>query len=364
MPFFGKKRAKADVIDPPNRLKEFSYELKDQYLNAILRLMLFLKRFVLDIQEIESDKFKFELDEFRDAYLGASSSKQLSKLLNHQAPKIERFIDRQRIYLNDRENELRDIIDLLSKAMAGLNTNNKRFYRRLNDHSEKIEKITLLDDIKKIKNSLEAEVSQIRQAINDQKKLELNKIEKLARQVDTLKNELEKTRTHLQTDPLTGINNRKALDQYLEELIEQSLFHKISFAMMLLDIDDFKKINDHYGHLIGDRVLVAFAQKCRSLIRTDDFIARYGGEEFVVILPKASLRNAKKKAQQICKSLAETCYAIDEGGEDDPLAVTASIGVVTMHKEDGVTEIIKRADQALYRAKREGKNRVFTEKEI
>ena len=364
MPFFGKKRAKADFIYPPSSVKEFSDELKDQYLNVILRLMLFLKKFVLDIQEIESDKFKSELDEFSNAYLGDSSSKQLSKLLNQQTPKIERYIDRQRIYLNDRENELRDIIDLLSKAMTGLNTDNKRFYRRLNDHSEKIEKITLLGDIKKIKNSLEAEVFQIRQAINDQKKLELNKIEKLARQVDTLKNELEKTKTHLQTDPLTGINNRKALDQYLEQLIEQSLFYKISFAMMLLDIDDFKKINDNYGHLIGDRVLVAFAQKCRSLIRTDDFLARYGGEEFIIILPKASLRNAKKKAQQICKSLAETRYAIDEGSADDLLSVTASIGVVSMHKEDGVTEMIKRADQALYRAKREGKNRVFSEKDI
>jgi diguanylate cyclase len=364
MPFFGKKRANSDFVDPPGNLKEFSDELKDQYLNIIQRLMLFLKKFVLDIEEINSDKFKSELDDFKNAYLDDNSSKQLSKLLNHQTPKIERYIDRQRIYLNDRENELRNIIDLLSKAMIGSNTDNKRFYRRLNDHSEKLEKITLLDDIKKIKNSLETEVFQIRRAINDQKKLELKKIEKLACQVDTLKTELEKTRTHLQTDSLTGINNRKALDQYLEQLIEQSLCYKIPFAMMLLDIDDFKKINDNYGHLIGDRVLVAFAQKCRSLIRSDDFIARYGGEEFVIILPKVSLRNAKKKAQQICKSLATTCYAIDEGGGDDSLAVTASIGVVSMRKEDSVTGIIKRADKALYRAKREGKNRVVTEKDI
>ena len=364
MPFLGKKRARADFIDPPSSLKEFSDAFKDQYLNAILRLTLFLRKFVLDIQEIESDKFKSELDEFKNVYLAANSSKQLSKLLNRQTPKIERYIDRQRSYLKDREKELRNIIDLLSKAMTGLNTDNKRFYCRLNNHSEKLEKITLLDDIKKIKNSLETEVSQIRQAVNDQKKLELKKIEKLARQVDTLRNELEKTRTHLQTDPLTSINNRKALDQYLEQLIEQSLLYKLSFAMLLLDIDDFKKINDTYGHLIGDRVLVAFAQKCRSLIRADDFIARYGGEEFVIILPKASLRNAKKKAQQICKSLAKTCYTIDESKEADPLSVTASIGVAGMHKEDSVTGIIKRADSALYRAKREGKNRVFTEKDI
>lgn len=364
MPFFGKNKRRNNFKTTDLCHQEFSDELKNHYLDTIFKLILFLKKFALDIQEIESDRFKSELDKIKNIYLATNSYKQLSKFSNRHAPRIEHFIKRQQSYLNDREKELRDIIDLLSKAMTGLNTDNKRFYQRLYDHSEKLEKITLLDDIKKIKNSLETEVSQIRQAVNDQKKLELKKIETLASEVDTLRNELKKTKTHLQTDTLTGVNNRKALDQYLDQLTEQSQLHKFTFSMMLLDIDDFKLINDTYGHLIGDRVLVAFAQKCRSLIRSDDFIARYGGEEFIIILPKASLRNAKKKAKQICKALAETRYTIDENGTDDFLTVTASIGVVSMNKDDGVTEIIERADKALYRAKREGKNRVLTEKDL
>jgi diguanylate cyclase len=364
MSFLGKNKRGGNLNASALDHQKFSDGLKKHYLNTISILILFLKKFTLDIKEIESDRFKSELDDIKNIYLATDSYKQLSKCLKRHSPQVEYFINKQQAYLNDREKEFRDIIDLLSKAMTDLNTDNRKFYQRLYDHSEKLETITLLDDIKKIKNSLETEVCQIRQAVNDQKKLELKKIELLASEVDTLRNELEKTRTHLQTDTLTGVNNRKALDQYLEHSIEQSQLHKFSFSMMLLDIDNFKMINDTYGHLVGDRVLVAFAQKCRSLIRSDDFIARYGGEEFVIILPKASLRNAKKKAKQICKALAETRYTFDENEINDSLSVTASIGVVSMSKEDGAAEMIERADKALYRAKREGKNRVFTEKDL
>lgn len=362
MSFFGKNKSSGDSECTETDSKEAVDGLKDQYLLTIRSLIVFLKQFALDIQEIESDRFKTEMEEFKDKYLSADSLKQRTKLLNRQTPRVEHYIQRQHAYLTDREKEFRDIIDLLSKAMTGLNTDNQSFYRRVYDHSEKLEEITLLDDLKKIKSALETEVSQIRQAVHDQKKIEHQKIEALAGQVDSLRNELQKTRTQMQTDSLTGVKNRKALDQYLEDMVEQSLMHRRSFALIMFDIDDFKEINDTYGHPVGDRVLVAFAQKCLGMIRSDDFIGRYGGEEFLIILPGASLRNATKKAKHICKSLAETHYAINDKG--DTLKVTVSIGVAAMNKNDTSGKIIERADKALYRAKREGKNRVFTEKEI
>lgn len=364
MPFFGKKKSNADLEGNDHHLQEAALEIQKHYLKTIHHLILYLQQFALDINEIGSDRFKSELDGFKQDYLTENSFKRLSSLFNQQTPLIENYIRNQHIYLNDREKEFRDIIDLLSKAMTGISTDNHSFYRRLNDHSGKLEQITLLDDIKKIKSALETEVTQLRQMVSDQKKMERQKIEILANQVDTLKIELEKTKAQMETDALTGVNNRKAFDQYLEALMEKGSQHRFAFTLMLLDIDDFKQINDNFGHLVGDRVLVAFAQKCRSLIRSNDFIARYGGEEFVIILPGASLRNAKKKAKQICKSLAAIRYSVEDSSDDRFINVTASIGVASLNKKDNATELVARADKALYMAKKEGKNRVFTEKDF
>ena len=134
--------------------------------------------------------------------------------------------------------------------------------------------------------------------------------------------------------------------------------------MLMLDIDNFKTINDTYGHSVGDRVLLAFAKKCKQFVRENDFLARYGGEEFAIVLPGSSLRNAAKRARQICKSIAAARYAIQDTGSGDVLKVTTSIGVSVKRKKDTAASLIDRADKALYMAKQSGKNRVVTEKKI
>lgn len=132
----------------------------------------------------------------------------------------------------------------------------------------------------------------------------------------------------------------------------------------MVDIDNFKEINDAYGHPIGDRVLLAVAHKCRSLIRQEDFIARYGGEEFVIVLPYASLRNAIKKAKLICKAISDTRYSLEDVKAGHVLRITVSIGVSIFQAGDTDKTLIDRADQALYIAKRTGKNRVVSENEL
>ena len=131
-----------------------------------------------------------------------------------------------------------------------------------------------------------------------------------------------------------------------------------------MPIDNFKKINDACGHPIGDRVLLAVARKCRSLIRHEDFIARYGGEEFVIVLPHVSLRDALKKAKRICKAISATRYCLDEVSAGQVLSISVSIGVSIFQPGDTRKTLIDRADQALYIAKRAGKDRVVSENEL
>lgn len=343
-------------------------ELLDEKTHMLQRtievLLLFLKTSALDIKEIETNAFKEELEELARRITSPERPKRIELHFEHRKNKLLSFIERQKTYIADREKELRDIIDLLTKAMANLDVENHEFYQRVYDQSEKMEQITRLDDIKKIKSALKLEVDQMREIVELKKDQDKRQVKHLASQVDALQQELQKARTKSMTDGLTGVFNRNAFDNTLGEYIERGLVMNSSFALLMLDLDDFKAINDTHGHLIGDRVLMAFAKKCRDSIRGDDIIARYGGEEFVIILSGANLRNALAKARQICGAVAAARYATCDGGnsEKDYLSVTVSIGVSVFKKGDTAESLISRTDKALYKAKRSGKNRAVARK--
>ena len=107
------------------------------------------------------------------------------------------------------------------------------------------------------------------------------------------------------------------LDNHLRSLVDRNMVTRASFSLLMMDPDDFKQLNDTYGHTVGDWRLLAFAEKCRSAVRSDDFLTRYGGEEFTLILPGTSLRNATKKAKQLCCAIAVARYAADDSPTAD-----------------------------------------------
>jgi diguanylate cyclase len=331
-------------------------EKSDVFLRSIDALLHFLKSFAIDVKEIRSECFKESIDELNRQFASDEKPKRIELHFEHRKNEILSFIDHQHDYIADREKELRDIIELLTKAMANLDVENRDFYHRVYDHSEKMEKITRLDDIKKIKTALAHEVSQMRVIVDLKKDQDRRQVQFLAGQVDSLRQELEKTRAKSMTDGLTGVYNREAFDDTLGELIERSRVMNTTFSLMMLDLDDFKQINDTYGHVIGDRVLMAFTQKCRDCVRGDDYIARYGGEEFAIILPGANLKNALKKGRQICDAVSAARYATNTDREDAYLSMTVSIGVTVFQKDDTPESAVERADKALYKAKRSGKN--------
>ena len=337
-------------------------EKSDVFQRSLAAAFHFLKSFALDLAEIHTDHFKTLIEELNQRFSSMDRPKRIELHFEHQKDRILNFIENQHRYIADREKELRDIIDLLTKAMASLDVENRDFYQRVHDQSEKMEKITLLDDIKKIKSALQHEVMQMREIVDQKKDQDRRQVQLLAGQVDSLRKELEKTKAKSMTDGLTGVYNRKAFDEMLMDLIERSRIMDTGFSLLMLDLDDFKKINDTHGHLLGDRVLIAFCQKCRSAIRADDLLARYGGEEFAIVLPGANLKNALRKARQICDTISSARYAICNDQDDDYLSITVSIGVTAFKKDDSAETLIGRADRALYKAKRKGKNRAEANK--
>ena len=333
---------------------------------TIRSLLVFLKDFSMDIHEgeVDSRRFRQDINALGEKFATTEKTRSLAGVYNRYRKKIYAFISGQKACLAAREAELKEIIDLLTRAMASLDADNQVFNQAVYRQTEKIEELRQLDDIRKIKTSLSVGVSRLRTAVREKRIKDDRRLKRLSKRVQTLHRELEATRAESMTDGLTGVYNRKALDGHLIDLVERNLSRREPFCLLLLDIDDFKAVNDTFGHPVGDRVLIAVARQCRAIIRGDDFIARYGGEEFAVVIPGVSLRTARKRAEQLCRRIAETHYEVDEDRQRGVLGVSVSIGVSRYRRGDNVSSVLARADKSLYAAKAGGKNRVVTEKQL
>ncbi len=156
------------------------------------------------------------------------------------------------------------------------------------------------------------------------------------------------------TDPVTGINNRTAMDNALAHDIELARRHKQPLALLMLDVDYFKQVNDSHGHIVGDAVLKQLAECIIDTIRRSDNVFRYGGEEFNIVLSNTSRDGALLLAERIRQAVAH--HQFSYAGQT--LHVTVSIGVAMLGKNDDLSELIDKADKALYQAKSTGRNRV------
>ncbi|MEA2574042.1 MAG: hypothetical protein QOH93_1340 [Chloroflexia bacterium] len=177
----------------------------------------------------------------------------------------------------------------------------------------------------------------------------------------TERKQLEEKLNKLATyDELTDLYNRRAMLQRLHEEIARTRRYKQPVSLVFLDVDHFKTVNDTYGHDIGDDVLRRLAHQLRDNVRAVDVPARFGGEEFAILLPNTDLEGAQQAAEHLRQMIARDPLTVTlEGGLEDELHVTASFGVASMPAECAEDRaLIKAADQALYRAKRNGRNRV------
>jgi len=166
---------------------------------------------------------------------------------------------------------------------------------------------------------------------------------------------MEKLQKLAITDGLTRLYNSRSFYSQLEMEVDRFNRYQHPLTLLLLDIDHFKDYNDKYGHLEGDKVLVRFSQIIRTCLRTNDSAYRYGGEEFTVILPETAGEEARTVAQRIRAALEAEPFSPEDGEE---VTVTISIGLTEYHAKEELSTFIQRADQAMYRSKRSGRNKV------
>lgn len=223
------------------------------------------------------------------------------------------------------------------------------------ESSEILQNTDNIEDIKSILNQVVAETQLLAETSQDLK----SKLEDANNEMDQMRKELTQVRETAITDALTGLLNRRAFDNVLQDLVNQAPSENC-FSLVIIDLDYFKKINDTFGHLTGDKVLRYIAGVLKQEIAENHFAARYGGEEMALIMPDTELNKAVEITEIIRKIIENNRLKRRNNGESIG-KITFSAGVASFKSEDTAEMIIERADRALYEAKDTGRNKVVTE---
>jgi diguanylate cyclase len=312
-----------------------------------------LKELALDVDEIGAESLKRSLDQLGGALASEPTPDDMRDQLADSRAEVSAFAARIKRYLGERDAELMQIIGLLTDGLASVGKESASFHQRLQQRSVSLERLSQLDDLRRVRQELHSEVGQLRATVHDQQQREAQRLESLKREVQLLQSDVEQAQREAMRDGLTGAANRKAFDRTIKDLSERAALDGPGFALLLIDIDHFKQLNDAHGHPIGDRALMGLVQTLRELSRANDLVARYGGEEFALVLPGAPLKPALAKARAICATQSARTYTLESGGK---VQFTVSIGVATWRAGDSVETLVARTDAALYAAKRRGRN--------
>jgi diguanylate cyclase len=222
--------------------------------------------------------------------------------------------------------------------------------------SELAQRIRGTDDVSAIIDMLNQALAETRRLRlrEDELQAAQRKVAAAERDIETMKSELEQVKAMLHQDPLTGTLNRRGIDDAFRQEASRCDRHGSRLCVALIDLDDFKQLNDRYGHPAGDRALVHVCELIRNTMRPTDRIGRLGGEEFVLLLADAGADDTTAVMERIRRSLAER--PLREGAI--AIGITLSCGVAERAAREPLEPLIARADAALYQAKRAGKDRV------
>ena len=263
------------------------------------------------------------------------------------------------------KHSLTEAKEALKQMLAGFVDHLSEFADSTSDYHDKIEvcveKISKADDISQLEDVLAEVISETRiiqinaQRSRDDLRASRLRVEEAERRIDELQGELEKASTLVRHDQLTGALNRRGLDETFESEFARSQRRKSPLCVGLLDIDNFKKLNDSLGHSAGDAALIHLVTVIRDTLRPQDTLARFGGEEFIILLPDTPLDDAKKALVRLQRELTKRFFL----NENEKILITFSAGLTDLRPNDTQASITKRADEAMYAAKQAGKNRVI-----
>jgi diguanylate cyclase len=251
---------------------------------------------------------------------------------------------------------LKALVQTLLAELAALGEHTDRFDQSLGRYADVVAKADSLESLTGLVREMVEEshtVQGLVRATQGRLQSEHARASELSERVGALEAELRALATEVQTDQLTRVANRRGLQQQFELQRAQTARSDSPLAIALLDIDNFKKLNDSLGHAAGDEALRGLAARTQATLRPGDLVARYGGEEFVLLLPDTPLEEAQQVLNRLQRALTSSLF-LHEGRD---VFVTFSAGVTPYRSGESLEQALERADEALYEAKRTGKNR-------
>ena len=267
--------------------------------------------------------------------------------------------DEEREALKTTSGEMQGKIDEVISYVSQAGANSSDFGKKLSGLSEELIGGAAPQEVANVVREI---LMQTQNVVTKSRALE-GRLAAASVEITSLRDDLKSMRQEALTDSLTGLANRKCFDQRLREEVAKAVEEGTQLSLLILDIDHFKKFNDHFGHQIGDSVLKVVARNLTDEVKGQDLPARYGGEEFCVVLPDTRLEDAATVAEQIRVRLAKR--ELKNSKTDQSYGkVTLSVGAAVYQYGEPITDFVQRADQCLYLAKDDGRNRVVTEVQL
>lgn len=261
--------------------------------------------------------------------------------------------------LDEATSSLRTLLDRFISRLAQMTDTTDDFHSKISKHSEKLKNTSNVEELGGIIGALMEDTSLMQLDLTrsrDELLSAREQVEAAEQRISELENALEAASAKVKEDQLTGAYNRRGLAEYFQREISRAERTNSDLSIALIDVDNFKQLNDRYGHLTGDDALKYLVDVIKHNLRPADIVARFGGEEFVLLMPDTPVDEAIETVQRLQRELTRTFFLAN----NDRLVITFSAGIAKWHLGEQDIEVIERADQAMYQAKISGKNRVVS----
>lgn len=256
------------------------------------------------------------------------------------------------------QEEMRQMLATFIERLSQMTESTGTFHDRMEENARLIEQAKTIAEIAPVLKDVVGATRHMASdslAVRDELRVMREKVQHTEAEIAKLHQELDRVSAQARHDPLTGALNRKGLDEALEREVSNFRRKDTPLCLALLDLDNFKKLNDRLGHATGDAALTHLASVAREVMRPQDTLARYGGEEFIILMPDTALDSGIEAMTRLQRELTKRLFL--SGSEK--ILITFSAGVAQLAPNETAPDAIKRADQAMYLAKRAGKNRVL-----
>ncbi len=314
-----------------------------------------LKLSALELSDLDTESYRACIGDAIAGLERAMTPSAVRAVEQQLAEDVHDHLRAREDLLNAREAEFSATVALLTDAVIQFRDTNADFTAQVLDHSDRMGRLVSVEDLRTLRARLAQEVAGLRDAALAKQEADARQIATLSAKVESLEARLAVTAAQANRDALTGLANRTAWDQRMEQLAVQLANDDQPFALAMIDLDRFKLINDTYGHSAGDSALFECAELCRQAFGSDDFVARFGGDEIAVLIAAPTLDHAVEHITRLINSVRRA-NAHGAGTERAPF--TISVGLARAVEHDTVQSLINRADKALYAAKQAGRDRL------